>query len=767
MPNLNSTISAHIGIAHIEFNEYLDHEAERAASVIDKYIEQMVDAAKGSQHPYQLLHRLYIISNELPKAVGKACYEALHNCGRMSASRVVKALDRAIPRDGGFDVHVKEAVGGAILQAILKPFRKPVARIRNIISDMLIEPIKRSVLERIVLGGAVVISRLMTTVKQAFSPQRVADILVRDISEGKDRRAQITSLRNELAMPRAAAKRTVRTEGIRVATESNMAAYEELGDITIGYAIHALLDEATRPEHRARNGTIYYKYPVGGQKGISEMPRPPIEPDGSISWNCRCHLPGTKIVGNIKSISKADYSGECIEIVTASGIRLTVTANHPICTTDGVRAAASIKEGDSLFSDGGGVAKFADHIEHTPTLVEDAFSTLDKLQPVRFRKQAIPLEFHGDGAMFKSEVEIVSADFCLPGHLSSSRFNGIVQDSFIGRWFSKMSGLDLLGSLFGGHARPLQLLGGVPAPYLDASIEKHSGESVFSPWDLVATGNAVSIRKRLQRFTSQISFNKVWRSFNRFGKLHGFFSAAKDNASGNKLFGKSISLDSQFSSKRSDGFARFISLDAILKIINRLSKFNKASILPAAYSDLVLDEKTANSPSATLEFFAEIKKRCPALVSTDNVVRVRKFHYDGPVYSVESYNGYYIASQEGGYIYNKNCYLSPVFESLENFEMPTSSNVLPSILVYQDWWKNASDAKKRIAVGVRRFNYVTQRYGADASYSHFIDADGQLLSIDTLAAETAEQAAERIAANDALSNEARKRRASLLLTGGA
>ena len=399
MPNLNSTISAHIGIAHIEFNEYLDHEAERAASVIDKYIKQMVDAAKGSQHPYQLLHRLYIISNELPKAVGKACYEALHNCGRMSASRVVKALDRAIPRDGGFDVHVKEAVG-AILQAILKPFRKPVARIRNIISDMLIEPIKRSVLERIVLGGAVVISRLMTTVKQAFSPQRVADILVRDISEGKDRRAQITSLRNELAMPRAAAKRTVRTEGIRVATESNMAAYEELGDITIGYAIHALLDEATRPEHRARNGTIYYKYPVGGQKGISEMPRPPIEPDGSIAWNCRC-------------------------------------------------------------------------------------------------------------------------------------------------------------------------------------------------------------------------------------------------------------------------------------------------------------------------------------------------------------------------------YLSPVFESLENFEMPTSSNVLPSILVYQDWWKNASDAKKRIAVGVRRFNYVTQRYGADASYSHFIDADGQLLSIDTLTAETAEQAAERIAANDALSNEARKRRASLLLTGGA
>lgn len=397
---LNSKLSAHIGIAHIEFNEYLDHEAERAASIIDRYIEQIVDAAQHTQHSYQLLHRLYIISNELPKAVGKACYEALHNCGRMSASRVVKALDRVIPKDGGFDVQVKEAVGGAILQAILKPFRKPVARIRNIISDMLMEPIKRSVLERIVLGGAVAISRLMSTVKQAFNPQRVADILIRDISGGKDRRAQIASLRNELAMPRAAAKRTVRTEGIRVATESNMAAYEELGEVVIGYSINATLDEVTRPEHRARNGTIYYKYPVGGQKGMNECPRPPIEPDGSIAYSCRC-----------------------------------------------------------------------------------------------------------------------------------------------------------------------------------------------------------------------------WRA--------------------------------------------------------------------------------------------------------------------------------------------------PVFDKIEGFEVDMNSPALPSILVYQDWWKNASDAKKRIAVGVRRFNYITQRYGADASYSHFIDADGQLLSIETLMAETAEQAAERIAANDALSDEARKRRASLLMTGGA
>ena len=54
--------------------------------------------------------------------------------------------------------------------------------------------------------------------------------------------------------------------------------------------IHAVLDERTRPLHRARNGLIYYKEPVGNQKSVADMPRPPIEPDGTVAFNCRCYI---------------------------------------------------------------------------------------------------------------------------------------------------------------------------------------------------------------------------------------------------------------------------------------------------------------------------------------------------------------------------------------------------------------------------------------------------------------------------------------------
>lgn len=679
MPNLNSKLSAYIGIAHIEFNEYLDHEAERAASIIDNYIEQMVDAARNTQHPYQLLHRLYILSNELPKAVGKACYEALHNCGRMSASRVVKALGRAIPKDGGFDVKVKEAVGGAILQAILKPFRKPVARIRNVISDMLIEPIKRSVLERIVLGGAVAISRLMQTVKHAFNPQRVADILVRDISDGKDRRAQIASLRNELAMPRAAAKRTVRTEGIRVATESNMAAYEELGDITIGYAIHAVLDEVTRPEHRARNGTIYYKYPVGGQKGINEMPRPPVEPDGSVAYNCI--LPGNIVEGTFTTAIRSHYSGQAIEIVSRQGRKLTVTPNHPICTDRGFVGAKHLKVGDNLVChlvNDNGLAVPNDNKQHAPARIENVFGAAKELFPARVERSS-SFNFHGDLPVNQSDVDVVDSMWILSRNANAGIFQTVCNLVLPS---SNLEGGDVPGSgaLF------------------------HDSDTI-----LLSSSCLMGLQYLLGPL---VSIHTAPLDLLRFG-------------SGSQVCTSKFEVPAQAEPSISPG------------------------IIPA--------------PSYP-KFVTQLLERHASMVSLDDIVDIRYFDFDGHVYDLQSPYGFIIAS--GVYVSNCRCYLAPVFDKLENFETPTSSNVLPSILVYQDWWKNASDAKKRIAVGVRRFNYVAQRYGADASYSHFIDADGQLLSIKTLTAETAEQAAERIAANDALSNEARKRRASLLLTGG-
>lgn len=291
MYNFSDNHAAHLAVATIELHDFLDAEAERVATLFDHLAIRIMSLAT-KYTGYMLVYQIQREVEQFPKLVGKRTYEALTATGKLSAGKSVRALKRSLP-SAKYDFEMKEAVGGSVLQAIIKPFRKAgqvIASIQSRIADMLIEPIKISVLERIILGGASAINRMMNNVQRMVNPQRIADTLARDISDGKDRRYQLKSLQNELSLPKSVAKRFVRTEGIRVATETNLAAYEQLGDLTIGYMIHAVLDEVTRPEHRARNGTIYYKYPEAGQKGINEMPRPPIEQDGTIAYNCRCYL---------------------------------------------------------------------------------------------------------------------------------------------------------------------------------------------------------------------------------------------------------------------------------------------------------------------------------------------------------------------------------------------------------------------------------------------------------------------------------------------
>ena len=73
------------------------------------------------------------------------------------------------------------------------------------------------------------------------------------------------------------ARRVARTYGMAIAHEAAFNAHEQLGDMVIGYEIHAQRDQNTRAWHAERDGTIYYKDPKPGQKGLFQMPRPPLE----------------------------------------------------------------------------------------------------------------------------------------------------------------------------------------------------------------------------------------------------------------------------------------------------------------------------------------------------------------------------------------------------------------------------------------------------------------------------------------------------------
>jgi len=107
---------------------------------------------------------------------------------------------------------------------------------------------------------------------------------------GHDQATIARRLRDAVQGVRSTARRIARTESLRVASAMQMACHRQLGDLVVGYTVHATLDANTRPEHRARDGTTYWKHPGPGQKGMDQCPRPPQEADGSMAWNCRCYL---------------------------------------------------------------------------------------------------------------------------------------------------------------------------------------------------------------------------------------------------------------------------------------------------------------------------------------------------------------------------------------------------------------------------------------------------------------------------------------------
>jgi SPP1 gp7 family putative phage head morphogenesis protein len=150
-------------------------------------------------------------------------------------------------------------------------------------ADLVIDPPTADRLRRLV-GPA---PARLTTLAPA---QAAADLVYRGIAAGHDRRRIAADLTPVLRGVASAARRVARTEGLRVATASQLAASEQIPGLVAGYQVLAVLDDRTRPEHRRRSGTVYWRHPKPGQLGFADMPHPPIEADGRVAWNCRCTL---------------------------------------------------------------------------------------------------------------------------------------------------------------------------------------------------------------------------------------------------------------------------------------------------------------------------------------------------------------------------------------------------------------------------------------------------------------------------------------------
>jgi intein/homing endonuclease len=185
----------------------------------------------------------------------------------------------------------------------------------------------------------------------------------------------------------------------RAKWEESDSARDDLGVFTRELHLSALLP-TTRRTHAARHGTLH----------TTTDQEEWYQKDGNA---INCYLPDTKVRGRFTAGSKAHYSGDVINIVTAGGRNLTVTPNHPILTGRGLLPAAQIMESDDLVAYSAEVKNLAGvsdlDDDHADTTIEHVFGSLVEIGHSSNRR-VVGIDFHGDAAGMDEYVNIVDVE---------------------------------------------------------------------------------------------------------------------------------------------------------------------------------------------------------------------------------------------------------------------------------------------------------------------------------------------------------------------
>jgi len=456
-----------------------------------------------------------------------------------------------------------------------------------------------------------------------------------------------------------------------------------------------VLDERTGDDHRPRIGRYY---PADAPFHLVRGPR---------VFNCRCVLPGQFIRGRILLASEAWYTGQAVEIVTAQGARLAVTANHPVLTARGWVPAGKVREGDDLFDDPLVLDRLVigDDVQHEPTRVEDVFRSLPEGDALRVSKRWTSLDFHGDGPSIQGDIEIKGAARGLLCDLGAGIAEGIRQFLF-----------------GGGDRQPPRLAGGGPclaaspvavgivAPEFDTCGDQSEGDAATvslvcatqfqDGHAAVVLGDQLANRQLSAPPTISPGADRVpgvaeppLKSF----ALHPDLSGEREQRlPGRVPGGKSVEVGNGFGERQSGRFATGPRLDQFVQPLAQGLSIHQSQAHADGLDSLAASvaahnvrpvEAVVSAPAvahgcgftAAAEFepnggeYAndlftaeagiplKVLHRLAVGVANDKVQCVRVFHYDGPVYDFMTRDGYYaIGYTPGSMRVVHNCSPTPV-----------------------------------------------------------------------------------------------------------
>ena len=178
----------------------------------------------------------------------------------------------------------------------------------------------------------------------------------------------------------------------------------------------ATLDNRTRDTHAELDGQIRdvdEPFEVDGME--IDYPGDPTA-DPSLVYNC--FVGNTEIATDSDIIRsyRHDYSGELVEVETASGVHFACTPNHPILTSCGWVPAALLNNGDDLLvaNIGNGCSlRRNGNIEHIHTRMETLYNAFHRMG-LMDRDTALRVNFHGD--VPTTDVEVITKKWKLRGN---------------------------------------------------------------------------------------------------------------------------------------------------------------------------------------------------------------------------------------------------------------------------------------------------------------------------------------------------------------
>ena len=231
---------------------------------------------------------------------------------------------------------------------------------------------------------------------QASLSSQIGTQLASGILAGKSSTVLASEIQKLTGGSTSACQRLMRTELRRVQTEAAEQSMMDNGVDEYKY----LVANGVNPceECLALDGQVFKLSDMNVGKNA-----PPVHP--------QCVLPGTKIIApGMEAIMRSEYSGDVVEIGTASGARLSVTPNHIVLTERGWIRAKNIVKGDKVIHYVGrgehGVEVHPANDDCIPA-VEELFTAFIKAGGVSaLGVPASPVDFKGD-VVPQSKVDVV------------------------------------------------------------------------------------------------------------------------------------------------------------------------------------------------------------------------------------------------------------------------------------------------------------------------------------------------------------------------